>query len=153
MGACTTGKLWRIVNLRKAKFSVWFSGEGPDWWLYNGEAVENCEPEKGEKRNSLFGFRVKVLIGACTTGKLWRIVYLRRAKFSVWFSGEGPEWCLYNGEAVENCVPEKGEILRLPFRVRVLISACTTWKLWRIANLRKAKFSVWISGEGPDWCL
>jgi hypothetical protein len=52
------------------------------------------------------------MVGACTTGKLWRIVYLRRAKFSVWFSGVGPGWCLYNEDAVENCVPEKGVILR-----------------------------------------
>jgi hypothetical protein len=58
---------------------------------------------------------VWVLVGACTTGKLWSTVNLRRAKFSVWFSGEGPDWCVCNGVAVENCVPEKGEILRLVF--------------------------------------
>jgi hypothetical protein len=69
----------------------------------------------GEGRHSPFGVRVRVLIDACTTGKLWRIVYLRRAKFSVWFSGVGTGWCLYNWEAVENCEPEKGGILRLVF--------------------------------------
>jgi hypothetical protein len=42
-------------------------------------------------------------------------MYLRIAKFSVCLSGEGPDWCLYNGEPVENCVPEKSEILRLVF--------------------------------------
>jgi hypothetical protein len=92
------------VNLRRAKFSVWFSGEGPDWCLYNAEAVENCVPEKGEILRLVFG--CGSFISACTKGKLWRIVYLRRAKLSVWFSGE---------EAEENCVPEKGEILRLVF--------------------------------------
>jgi hypothetical protein len=65
------------------------------------------------RRNSLFGSRVRVLIGASTTGKLWKIANQRRAKFSVWFSGEGPDWCLHSGEAVENCEPVKGEILGL----------------------------------------
>jgi hypothetical protein len=86
------------------------------WCLYNGEAVENCVPEKAEILR--LGFGCGSFIGACTTGKLWRIVYLRRAKFSVCFSGVGPGWCLYNGDAVENSVPEKGEIIRLVFGCR-----------------------------------
>jgi hypothetical protein len=80
-------------------------------------------------------------------------VYRRRAKFSVWFSGAGPDRCLYNGEAVENCAPEKGEILRFVFRCGSFIGACTTGKLWRIGYLRMAKFSVWFSGVGPGWRL
>jgi ABC-type cobalt transport system substrate-binding protein len=132
---------WRIVYLRRAKFSVWFSGE---------EAVENCVPEKGEILRLVFG--CGSFIGACITGKLWRIVYLRRAKFSVWFSGVGPGWWLYNGKAVENCVPEMGEILRLVFGCGSFIGACTTGKLWRIVYLGRAKFSVWFAGVGTGWC-
>jgi hypothetical protein len=67
--------------------------------MYNGEAVENCVPEKGAILRLVFG--CGSFIDACTTGKLWRIVYLRRAELSVWLSGVGPGWCLYNGEAVE----------------------------------------------------
>jgi hypothetical protein len=131
------------VYLRRAKFSVWFSGVGTGWCLYNGEAVENCVPEKGEILRLAFGCgswlvlvqrescgeflnlrRAKFSVWFSGAGPDWclvqqgrcgEILNRRRAKFSVWFSDEGPAWCLYNGEAVEKCVPEKGGILRLMF--------------------------------------